>query len=247
MKKSASLPNIKKEKISDQVYRLLKEKIVSGQWPVGYRIPSEPELSEQLGVSRISVRTALQKLAALGLLDIRVGDGTFVTEASVSSYVSEIGSLLFRPKSYMDIAQLRRAIELESGYFAAVHVTPEQLEVLRGYLDQLLAAVRSKNVETYMESDQRFHRYVAEISQNELFVSMFDFFETIWSGFIVQLKDSYFPAMFTMQEENIHELLFEAIRTGDFNNCSDIYRRTNLIEIQRKMEPGGDAPKTETI
>lgn len=245
MKKTASLPNIKKEKISDQVYRLLKEKIVSGQWPVGYRIPSEPELSEQFGVSRISVRTALQKLAALGLLDIRVGDGTFVTAVSVSSYVSEIGSLLFRPKSYMDIAQLRRAIELESGYFAAVHATPEQLEILHGYLEELLEAVRGKDVDAYMESDRKFHRYVAEISKNELFVSMFDFFETIWSGFIVQLKDSYFPAMFTIQEENIHVLLFEAIRTGDFNNCSDIYRRTNLIEIQKKMKPEKDTDRSE--
>lgn len=238
MSNTPSLPNIKKEKISEQVYQILKEKIVSGEWPVGYRIPSEPELGEQLGVSRISVRTALQKLAALGLLDIRVGDGTFVTQTSISNYISEIGSLIFKPRSYMDIAQLRRAIELESAYYAAIHITDEQLNTLNSHLDTLLNAADAQDVEQYMKADYIFHHYIAELSQNELFVTLFDFFESVWSEYIIQLKDSYFPAMFHSRETNIHKLLFDAIQNNDFQNCSDVYRRTNLLEIQKQMDSG---------
>ncbi len=68
--------------LSDQVIAELRNQITSGEWPVGSRIPTEPELVEQLGVARNTVREAVRALAHNGLLDIRQGSGTYVAATS---------------------------------------------------------------------------------------------------------------------------------------------------------------------
>lgn len=68
--------------LSDQVITELRNQITSGEWPVGSRIPTEPELVEQLGVARNTVREAVRALAHNGLLDIRQGSGTYVVATS---------------------------------------------------------------------------------------------------------------------------------------------------------------------
>lgn len=68
--------------LSDQVIAELRNQITSGEWPVGSRIPTEPELVEQLGVARNTVREAVRALAHNGLLDIRQGSGTYVIATS---------------------------------------------------------------------------------------------------------------------------------------------------------------------
>src|ERR1044072_4487498 len=68
--------------LADQVISQLRAQITSGDWPVGSRIPTEPELVEQLGVARNTVREAVRALARNGLLDIRQGAGTYVVAHS---------------------------------------------------------------------------------------------------------------------------------------------------------------------
>ena len=68
--------------LSDQVIARLRQQITSGAWPVGSRIPTEPELVTQLGVARNTVREAVRALAHNGLLDIRQGAGTWVIATS---------------------------------------------------------------------------------------------------------------------------------------------------------------------
>ena len=71
---------LKRKSISDQIFDILKEKIISNQWKPGDKIPSETELAASFGVSRLSARTAIQRLSALGLVEIRVGDGTYIKD-----------------------------------------------------------------------------------------------------------------------------------------------------------------------
>src|SRR5689334_24969009 len=68
--------------LADRVIGSLRAQIASGAWPVGARIPTEPELVEQLGVARNTVREAVRALAHNGLLDIRQGSGTYVVATS---------------------------------------------------------------------------------------------------------------------------------------------------------------------
>ena len=73
-----AIQKISRASIGDQVYQQMKDQIVNGEWKAGDRLPSENELAEQFGVSRVTVRGALQKLAALGLIETKLGDGSYV-------------------------------------------------------------------------------------------------------------------------------------------------------------------------
>ncbi|BFO20338.1 hypothetical protein SHKM778_67260 [Streptomyces sp. KM77-8] len=77
-----SLSHPRRAALSEQVIAALRAEITSGEWPVGSRIPTEPELVEQLGVARNTVREAVRALAHNGLLDIRQGSGTYVVATS---------------------------------------------------------------------------------------------------------------------------------------------------------------------
>lgn len=69
---------INKVNVSEQVFSQLKKAIVEGVWKPGDKIPSENELASSFGVSRMTVRQSLQKLIALGLIETKLGDGSYV-------------------------------------------------------------------------------------------------------------------------------------------------------------------------
>lgn len=109
-----SLKQVKKANITEQVFTQLKQQIISGEWKQGDRLPSENELGEILGVSRVTVRQALQKLTVLGLVETRSGDGSYIT--------NNLGALMniMVPVAYLNnndvlqVLEFRKVIEAES-------------------------------------------------------------------------------------------------------------------------------------
>src|SRR3954468_11849523 len=103
-----TLSSARRTPLFDQVVGQLRDQITSGRWPVGSRIPTEPELVEQLGVARNTVREAVRALAHNGLLDIRQGSGTYVVATS------ELAGVMHRRFADADprhIAELRSTLE----------------------------------------------------------------------------------------------------------------------------------------
>ena len=81
---------VQRVSVTDQVFDILVKKILDGEWKVGEKIPSEIDLAQQLGVSRVSLKIALQKLNTLGVTETRVGEGTFVCEFNMKKYFSDL-------------------------------------------------------------------------------------------------------------------------------------------------------------
>ncbi|HOV40118.1 MAG TPA: GntR family transcriptional regulator, partial [Spirochaetales bacterium] len=108
----ATLKPIQKSRVSRQVFEQLKEQIFAGKWPAGTKLPSENELSRQLGVSRVSVRAALQMLSALGLLDTRQGEGTYVRELRGDLYFNVLFPLLALSRTNIfDVLEYRKVMD----------------------------------------------------------------------------------------------------------------------------------------
>src|SRR3954454_4793108 len=102
--------------LADETIAHLRAQITSGTWPVGSRIPTEPELVEQLEVARNTVREAVRALAHNGLLDIRQGSGTYVLATS------ELAGVMHRRFADADprhIAELRSTLESSAARLAA--------------------------------------------------------------------------------------------------------------------------------
>src|SRR5215469_4893685 len=117
--------------LADQVIARLRAEITSGTWPVGTRIPTEPELVELLGVARNTVREAVRALAHNGLLDIRQGSGTYVVATC------ELAGVMQRRFAGADprhIAELRSALESAAARLAAERPTEKDLKQLHAQL-----------------------------------------------------------------------------------------------------------------
>ena len=153
--------------ITEQVIQYFKDHINSGSWTVGEKIPSENRLTETLGVSRASVRTAIQYLSALGVLESRHGKGTYLLEDHVDEHTGSQTKITAQDCLDMEkVLEFRRIVESEACYLAAERATPELTAQLQEYLDEMHQ--NKGNPEKFVSADIKFHAAICRASQNPL-------------------------------------------------------------------------------
>src|SRR6056297_2353173 len=127
----AELKKINKQSIQEEVFEQLKQNIISGDWLPETRLPSEDQLAKKLSVSRITIRSALHRLSALGLVESRHGEGTFVRKYSTDSYMdSLINLIVLDKKDINELLEMRRVLEVGIVGIATERVTENDLESL---------------------------------------------------------------------------------------------------------------------
>lgn len=87
---------IQKVNVVEEIFDQLQSMLIEGTWKPGDKIPSENELSETFGVSRMTIRQALQKMKALGLIETRSGSGSFVRKISPDDSLQDLVPLMYR-------------------------------------------------------------------------------------------------------------------------------------------------------
>ncbi|MDR1932020.1 MAG: FadR family transcriptional regulator [Spirochaetales bacterium] len=158
---------IKKTSITQQVIEYIKENIAGSIWLVGEKMPSENELTRMLGVSRASVRIAIQQFIALGLLKSVHGRGTFVVSNDLSGFGKGVPAL--SGDDYLDKRQMlefRRIVESETSYLAAERASGENIRQLRFLLEQMKQAVGRDDIENFVRYDMMFHEEISRASGN---------------------------------------------------------------------------------
>ncbi|MEU4800601.1 FadR/GntR family transcriptional regulator [Streptomyces sp. NPDC023327] len=202
------LTTARRSALSEQVIAELRNQISSGEWPVGSRIPTEPELVEQLGVARNTVREAVRALAHNGLLDIRQGSGTFVLATS------ELAGVMHRRFADADprhVAELRSTLESSAARLAAERRTARDLKQLDALLARREEAWASGDAETFVTADASFHMAVVAASHNDVMMALYaDLGEVMrdWLREDVGTK-------LTPEAHMDHARLVEAIRARD--------------------------------
>lgn len=163
--------------VTESVVRYLTEHIQNGDWPVGSKIPSENQLTEQLGVSRASVRVAIQQLIGVGVLESEHGKGTFLRDDRVETLLT--GASQITPADCADIRavlEFRRILEPESAALAARNATKEQIAQLRDLTARLPTLLGRKS--EFVRCDISFHEALCRASGNHLLVkSLHEVFE----------------------------------------------------------------------
>lgn len=155
----------------EQVALQIQALIESGKWPVGSRIPAEPELVAELGVSRNTVREAVRALVHAGLLVSKQGDGTYVSSASILGVVLQ---RRIRKSSLMETMEVRYALEQEAARLAAIRRTQEDVDAMLHYLDICDKASEAKDIKTYVEADITLHQTIVGATQNSLFIELYE-------------------------------------------------------------------------
>jgi DNA-binding FadR family transcriptional regulator len=135
---------IKKIRVGDQVHEQLVNQLLRGAWKPGARLPSENGLALMFGVSRVTVRQALQKMVAQGLVETRQGDGTFVRNyASALSMNKVVPAAVLSENSLMDALEFRRIIEAPTAALAVKKATDGDIRELGAIYDRMLACDRT--------------------------------------------------------------------------------------------------------
>src|ERR1700730_12321773 len=134
--------------------------IISGSWGPGDRLPKETELAAQLGLSRNSLREAVRALSQLRVLEVRQGDGTYVTslEPELLLESTSFVSLLLIGESALELFEVRRLLEGAAAALAAARIDAAGKDALRTKLEQM---TETETVEELVEADVDFHAIIA--------------------------------------------------------------------------------------
>jgi GntR family transcriptional repressor for pyruvate dehydrogenase complex len=216
-------------KLSDAIAETLEHRILEGALKPGDRLPAERDLAAELGVSRPSLREAIQKLASRGLLRSRQGGGTFVTERLDAAFADPWQDMLgAHPDLRGDVAELRRVLAAQAAQWAAERRAPEDMTRLGHCFDALRAALLAQSgkkdegesdpapglpLAALLACDAAFHQAVAEAAHNALLSHLSTAVRRLLADDIrlnfSELRDV--PRAFSLLASQ-HAALFEAIR-----------------------------------
>jgi GntR family transcriptional repressor for pyruvate dehydrogenase complex len=156
---------------TDLAIAKIKELISSGEFTAGSRLPTERELTQKFGVSRSSLREAVRALALVGVLESRVGDGTYVTTLEPDLLLTGIGfvSDLASGASLLELHAIRRLLEPEATRMATPLLDDDDFARLEQSLEQMESA---QGVPAFIEADTEFHRIILAACGNAALASL---------------------------------------------------------------------------
>lgn len=150
--------------LTDLAIEKIKEMIQSGELAPGDRLPPEQELSRRLGLSRSSLREAVKALEAIQILDVRRGDGTFVTSLEPELLLGTVSFILdfHRSNAVLEVFEVRRLLESEAAALSALRATPEDIAAISTTFN----LAKAGDIDSLIEHDKEFHASIAASSGN---------------------------------------------------------------------------------
>lgn len=199
-------------RVTEEAIDKIREHIVSGAWGPGYRLPKESELAAQLGLSRNSLREAVRALSQLRVLEVRQGDGTYVSSLEPALLLESTGfvSHLLLGETEVELYEVRRILEAAAAALAAGRIDAQEKDELGRILERMREA---HSVEELVEADVAFHAVIARAAGNAVLASLLASLSTrtmrvrLWHG---RAADD---ALDETREE--HRRIYEALLAGD--------------------------------
>lgn len=229
--------------VSGDAIEAIHELIASGEWGPGTRLPREADLAKQLGLSRNSLREAVRALSLARVLEVKRGDGTYVSSLEPSELLEPtlFATHLFRGRTVLELFEVRRMLEPEAAALAALRVDEEIVESLRRELDRMHAA--GDRPDELVAADAAFHDVIGRAPGNAVLRTLLQSLSTrtvrvrLWHG----MTDR--GALDIARAE--HTRIYEAIAAGD----ADLARAATLLHIAQNekwlrehLGPADDVP-----
>jgi TRAP transporter TAXI family solute receptor len=164
---------IKRKNVADEIAEFLQRKIIEMNLKEGDRLPSHEDLAQQLGVSKASLREGLQKLSAMGAIDLKHGLGTVVAKPKLSNFIKLLAPrLVTKGSTLSDLFEARKCIESYTVANAAIKRKEEDIRDLKHLLSQMDEALHGEDTETFLRRDVEFHNAIAKAGKNEVLMEM---------------------------------------------------------------------------
>ncbi|MGM7634240.1 FadR/GntR family transcriptional regulator [Bacillus sp. Hm123] len=214
--KPVEYKKIKPKKIYEEVAEALLDSIRSGTLKPGDKLDSVQQLAENFHVGRSAIREALTSLRAMGLIEMRQGEGTYVKDFSPSGIAYPIqNALLMNKEDMFHLMEVRQLLEVSVAFSAAEKRTEEDLLKIRWALEEMKH--HSNPMELGDEADLAFHLAIAEATGNPLLLSLMNHVSDLVSESMKEARRiCLYSEMATFEQLNLeHEAIFRAIEEGN--------------------------------
>ncbi|MEA4889955.1 MAG: FadR/GntR family transcriptional regulator [Clostridiaceae bacterium] len=204
-----------------RVYQSVIEQFIgllgSGQIKSGDRLPPERILAEKFKVSRASIREAFRAMEVIGIIDVRAGGGSYVTDLNIVPFITTIAPLFWRTVSREeDLLDFRRLLETEAARLAAARGNPEHIDRLEDAVQQMRVSLRQANLEMGEEADIRFHKLLFLCSENEILIKAGECVSCLLENSVrlgrARIMKTAAQAEILLEQ---HEQILDRIRQGD--------------------------------
>jgi len=206
-----------KRSLVDQALEQLRWRITEGKWAIGERLPTEPELAAELGISRNTVREAMRVLAFSGLIEIRQGDGSYLR-----SMTDPLGAMRALSHCTLEQAQeTRQILEVEAVGLASVRRTEADLTALHEAL-KASAVLYHGDLEAYISADLVFHKRLVDAAHNPALSELYQYFSAIVGA---QLRQTLNISPRRQAVFDLHIALLEAVEHQDPERAKSLCRQ----------------------
>jgi GntR family transcriptional repressor for pyruvate dehydrogenase complex len=213
----AKLQKIKMESLRSQVYMQLKNQLMEGVWKAGEKLPSESELCDLLGVSRVTVRAAIQQLEILGLIETRHGGGSFVREFSSVNTMEALHPLIQinGNRDIITVLEYRKILEKGTIGLVAPKITQGDINKLEEIYQLTVSLSGTGETQKQAEADHLFHSQLARIAGNPIITKVYEIINIILSSAMVEIV----KLLGTEMALRYHRQLIDSLKTGDKALC----------------------------
>lgn len=189
------------DRIADEILSMIT---IEKKFLPGDKLPNEIELSEQLNVSRTTLREAIRVLVTNNILEIQRGKGTFVKENIDTEHMKSFSGLSSAIINARDLYEMRLIFEPEAAYYATLRATDAELKRILDFGKQIEEKIL--NNEDRTEVEQKFHQSIAQATHNEFMDKLMPvIFQAINKGVILSQKNE----LVTKHTLNDHRLIME--------------------------------------
>ncbi|MGC4234603.1 MAG: FadR/GntR family transcriptional regulator [Niabella sp.] len=199
---------IQRKSLAQEVADLVKQQIQSGVFPVGTKLPTEPELMKSFSVGRSTIREAGKYLAQSGFVHVKQGLGTFVISQSGNYALDDkIGNA-----GFAEVFEVRQLLELQIIEKSVRNRTQAHLAAMQDHLQTRKRFAQEGNLESCIKSDIDFHTVIAESCGNFILSELYKTLSLHVSKFFSEVYQDTTP--FTISQQD-HEKLLQYIKRGN--------------------------------
>jgi DNA-binding FadR family transcriptional regulator len=248
--------------LAEEVSAQIKESILGGEYPAGQALPTEPELSEQFGVSRAVIRDAVRMLSAQGLIDVQHGRGMFVTASLIDWFAESLYTTLRREGANVwDVEQFEEIFYPRICTLAAEHITEEQGAELREAAEEYIHLLEEINrlyadrkeipsegaelEERLWSADRRFYDLIFSASGNKLLRILGMSTLALRNFRYVSGSEEHSRHLLELEKEHMRRLA-DRIAEGDSQGAASLayrahYHSRDMVDIMEQT-PIGEKP-----
>lgn len=224
-----------RQSLIDQIFEYVRRKILNGEWKAGEKLPSETELASTLGVSRMSIRAALQRCNAMGFTQTRVGDGTYVVDFSLQTYFHTLYDFNILEPDYQKINEFRMVIHVGSIRLAFMRGDDltEDIQELTEINDEMERYLLAEDYESFADADYRFHRRICDLSRNNFMCLLYEAIAEPFSEVTRSNVDRSIDRHKSKERVlRFHRDILEGLRERDLDKCI----QTEVTSLHRSYE-----------